>query len=155
MAKLETRIRELEIELGNVQTRTGDNMKSYQKAERKIKELQFQNDEDKKNQERMSDLAGKLQQKIKTSSSRTTRTRRTRRGCPTWPASSSRRSRPTRSRSRRLRRSPPSTWPSSARPSRSWRRRRTAPDWLRMPCTPPSKHYRVQYRVQGTQPDRT
>merc|ERR1712020_821089 len=38
MAKLESRIRELEIELGNVQTRTGDNMKSYQKAERKIKE---------------------------------------------------------------------------------------------------------------------
>merc|ERR1711974_382070 len=63
---LETRIRELEIELGNVQTRTGDNMKSYQKAERKIKELQFQNDEDRKNQDRMSDLAGKLQQKIKT-----------------------------------------------------------------------------------------
>merc|ERR1712026_141830 len=55
MAKLETRIRELEIELGNVQTRTGDNMKSYQKAERKIKELQFQNDEDRKNQDRMSD----------------------------------------------------------------------------------------------------
>merc|ERR1711902_287481 len=66
MAKLESRIRELEIELGNVQTRTGDNMKSYQKADRKIKELQFQNDEDKKNQDRMSDLAGKLQQKIKT-----------------------------------------------------------------------------------------
>merc|ERR1719471_2509316 len=66
MAKLESRIRELEIELGNVQTRTGDNMKSYQKAERKIKELQFQNDEDRKNQDRMSDLAGKLQQKIKT-----------------------------------------------------------------------------------------
>ena len=32
----------------------------------KIKELQFQNDEDRKNQDRMSDLAGKLQQKIKT-----------------------------------------------------------------------------------------
>merc|ERR1712158_259796 len=57
MAKLESRIRELEIELGNVQCHTGDNMKSYQKAERKIKELQFQNDEDKKNQDRMSELA--------------------------------------------------------------------------------------------------
>merc|ERR1719420_1131998 len=66
MAKLESRIRELEIELGNVQTHTGDNMKSHQKAERKIKELQFQNDEDKKNQDRMSELASKLQQKIKT-----------------------------------------------------------------------------------------
>merc|ERR1712190_118246 len=66
MAKLESRIRELEIELGNVQTHTGDNMKGHQKAERKIKELQFQNDEDKKNQDRMSELASKLQQKIKT-----------------------------------------------------------------------------------------
>merc|ERR1712228_15251 len=66
MAKLESRIRELEIELGNTQARTGDNMKAHQKAERKIKELQFQNDEDKKNQDRMSELASKLQSKIKT-----------------------------------------------------------------------------------------
>ena len=66
MAKLESRIRELEIELGNVQSRTSDNQKGHQKAERKIKELQFQNDEDHKNQERMSDLASKLQAKIKT-----------------------------------------------------------------------------------------
>ena len=66
MAKLESRIRELEIELGNVQAKTGENMKAHQRSERKIKELQFQNDEDKKNQDRMSDLAGKLQQKIKT-----------------------------------------------------------------------------------------
>merc|ERR1712054_19913 len=66
MAKLESRIRELEIELGNVQAHTGENMKAHQKSERKIKELQFQNDEDKKNQDRMSELATKLQQKIKT-----------------------------------------------------------------------------------------
>merc|ERR1719245_2296891 len=66
MAKLESRIRELEIELGNVQAKTGENMKSHQRAERKIKELQFQNDEDRKNQDRMSDLASKLQSKIKT-----------------------------------------------------------------------------------------
>merc|ERR1712036_149207 len=36
MAKLESRIRELEIELGSVQARTADNMKGDQKAERKI-----------------------------------------------------------------------------------------------------------------------
>merc|ERR1719433_2556521 len=66
MAKLEARIRELETELGNVQARTGDNQKAHQRAERKIKELAFQNDEDRKNQDRMSDLANKLQQKIKT-----------------------------------------------------------------------------------------
>merc|ERR1719159_1082273 len=66
MAKLESRIRELEIELGTVQTHTGDNMKAHQRAERKIKELAFQNDEDRKNQDCMSDLANKLQAKIKT-----------------------------------------------------------------------------------------
>merc|ERR1719479_592373 len=54
MAKLESRIRELEIELGSLQSRTGDTYKS------------FQQDEDHKNSDRMSDLAGKLQQKIKT-----------------------------------------------------------------------------------------
>merc|ERR1719479_627360 len=63
MAKLESRIRELEIELGNVQSKTGENMKAHQRSERKIKELQFQNDEDRKNQDRMSDLASKLQRK--------------------------------------------------------------------------------------------
>merc|ERR1719378_88396 len=66
MAKLETRIRELEIELGNVQARSSENIKGYQKSERRCKELAFQIDEDKKNQDRMSELAAKLQEKIKT-----------------------------------------------------------------------------------------
>merc|ERR1719446_1098035 len=66
LAKLETRIRELEIELGNSQSHTGENMKGHQKTERRSKELQFQIDEDKKNQDRMAELASKLQQKIKT-----------------------------------------------------------------------------------------
>ena len=85
MAKLETRIRDLEVELGNVQARTGESIKGYQKAERRSKELSFQIEEvgrtvvwiylafiqhwqfqDKKNQDRMSDLATKLQAKIKT-----------------------------------------------------------------------------------------
>merc|ERR1719175_165398 len=66
MAKLENRIHELEAELGSVQSRTSETMKAYQRAERKVKELGFSSDEDKKNQDRMSDLAGKLQQKIKT-----------------------------------------------------------------------------------------
>merc|ERR1711921_73541 len=39
MAKMEMRIRELECELGNVQGRTSENMKAYQRAERKVKEL--------------------------------------------------------------------------------------------------------------------
>merc|ERR1711933_500934 len=66
MAKLESRIRELEIELGSVQCRTSETYKTFQKAERRVKELQFQQDEDHKNQDRMSELANKLQQKIKT-----------------------------------------------------------------------------------------
>merc|ERR1712021_100097 len=66
MAKLESRIRELEIELGSIQGKTGDAYKCFQKSERRIKELQFQTDEDHKNQERITELASKLQQKIKT-----------------------------------------------------------------------------------------
>merc|ERR1712226_855356 len=66
MAKLESRIRELEIELGSCQSKTSENYKAFQKAERRIKELQFQQDEDHKNQDRMGELANKLQQKIKT-----------------------------------------------------------------------------------------
>merc|ERR1712112_709071 len=66
MAKLETHIRELELELGSVQARTAENSKGYQKSERKVKEISFQLEEDKKNQDRMSELASKLQVKIKT-----------------------------------------------------------------------------------------
>merc|ERR1712173_399572 len=58
--------RELEAELGSTQSRTAECMKGFQRSERKVKELQFAQDEDKKNQDRMSELAGKLQQKIKT-----------------------------------------------------------------------------------------
>merc|ERR1719425_141062 len=79
MAKLESRIRELEIELGSSQSKTGDTFKGFQKAERRIKELQFQQDEDHKNQDRMSELAGKLQQKI-----RTNKNLRKLRSVPNW-----------------------------------------------------------------------
>merc|ERR1712241_62515 len=61
MAKLESRIREMEIELGGVQSKTSESFKAYQKAERKIKELCFQQDEDHKNQDQMSELVNKVQ----------------------------------------------------------------------------------------------
>lgn len=48
-----------------MQAKTGDNAKGFQKSERRAKELSFQIDEDKKNQDRMSELANKLQTKIK------------------------------------------------------------------------------------------
>jgi len=66
MAKLESRIRELEVELGQCQARSSESSKGYQKSERRCKELSFQIEEDKKSQDRMSDLANKLQSKIKT-----------------------------------------------------------------------------------------
>merc|ERR1712008_330333 len=46
--------------------RVGESGKAYQRAERKCKELAFSSGEDKKNQDRMTDLAAKLQSKIKT-----------------------------------------------------------------------------------------
>ena len=66
MSKMESRIRELEMELGKIQGGTSESCKAFQRAERRVKELQFQQDEDKKNQERMTELAQKLQQKIRT-----------------------------------------------------------------------------------------
>merc|ERR1711935_961328 len=66
MAKLEFKVRELEAELAGTQSRSGEAAKAYQRSERKVKELHFSQSEDKKNQDRMSELATKLQQKIKT-----------------------------------------------------------------------------------------
>ena len=66
MAKLENKVHELEAELAGTQARTGEAAKAYQRAERKCKELVFSSGEDKKNQDRMTDLASKLQSKIKT-----------------------------------------------------------------------------------------
>merc|ERR1719225_1083569 len=53
-------------ELAATQSRSGEAMKAYQRAERKAKELNFAQTEDKKNQDRMSELASKLQMKLKT-----------------------------------------------------------------------------------------
>merc|ERR1712088_951054 len=66
MAKLEGKIRELEADLAATQSRTGEAAKAFQRAERKAKELSFAQGEDKKNQDRMPELASKLQGKIKT-----------------------------------------------------------------------------------------
>jgi myosin heavy chain 6/7 len=66
IAKLETRVRELEGELDGEQRRHAEAQKNLRKSERRIKELTFQAEEDRKNHERMQDLVDKLQQKIKT-----------------------------------------------------------------------------------------
>merc|ERR1712180_482187 len=65
IAKMETRIRELESEVDAESRRFGDAQKNLRKSERRIKELTFQQDEDRKNHERMQGLIDQLQAKIK------------------------------------------------------------------------------------------
>merc|ERR1712183_749630 len=65
IAKMETRIRELESELDAENRRLGDAQKNMRKSERHIKELSCTIDEDKKIQERMQALIDQLQGKIK------------------------------------------------------------------------------------------
>merc|ERR1719392_561038 len=65
VAKMETRIRELESELDAENRRLGDAQKNLRKSERHVKELTYTQDEDKKNQERMQALIDQLQGKIK------------------------------------------------------------------------------------------
>ena len=66
MNKMETRIRELESELDAENRRYADAHKNLRKSERRIKELSFAGDEDRKNHERMQGLIDQLQAKIKT-----------------------------------------------------------------------------------------
>jgi len=66
IASLEEKVRGLELELEGEQTRHIDAQKNMRKGERRVKELSFQADEDRKNQEKMQDLVEKLNQKIKT-----------------------------------------------------------------------------------------
>merc|ERR1719322_2242238 len=63
--KLETRVRELEIELDNEQRRHAETTKAIRKQERHLKELAFQGDEDRKNHERLQAMIDGLQGKIK------------------------------------------------------------------------------------------
>merc|ERR1739848_946960 len=63
--KMESRIRELESELDAETRRYADASKNFRKTERRIKELTFASDEDKKNHERMQALIDQLQGKVK------------------------------------------------------------------------------------------
>merc|ERR1712096_476672 len=63
--KMDTRIRELESELDAENRRQGDAQKNLRRSERRIKELSFAADEDRKNHERMQALVDGLQGKIK------------------------------------------------------------------------------------------
>merc|ERR1711902_228432 len=65
LAKMETRIRELESELDAENRRLGDAQKNLRKSERHVKELTYTQDEDRKDNERMQALIDQLQGKIK------------------------------------------------------------------------------------------
>merc|ERR1711936_772377 len=65
MNKMESRIRELESEVDAESRRCADAQKNLRKSERRIKEMTYASDEDRKNHERMQALIDQLQSKIK------------------------------------------------------------------------------------------
>merc|ERR1711862_446035 len=65
MNKMESRIRELESEVDAESRRCADAQKNLLKSERRIKEMTYASDEDRKNHERMQALIDQLQSKIK------------------------------------------------------------------------------------------
>ncbi|NWT75580.1 MYH4 protein, partial [Prunella himalayana] len=65
LQKLEARINELENELHSEQKRGIESLKGARKYERRLKELTYQSEEDKKNILRLQDLVDKLQLKVK------------------------------------------------------------------------------------------
>merc|ERR1712158_282161 len=64
-AKLEDRAHAIEMELNRTIQHTDEVHKTIAKGERRVKELLFQQEENKKNQDRITDLVDKLQQKIR------------------------------------------------------------------------------------------
>merc|ERR1711988_125439 len=65
LAKMETIVRELESELDAENRRLGDAQKNLRRSERRVKELTYTQEEDRKNSERMQALIDQLQGKIK------------------------------------------------------------------------------------------
>merc|ERR1711953_869199 len=65
MTRMGTRIRELESEMDAENRRNADSLKNLRKSERKIKELTYAQEEDRKNHERMQALIDQLQGKVK------------------------------------------------------------------------------------------
>jgi len=66
IAKLEEKIRMLESELGSCQIRSSETHKSALRADRKIREMEFANEEDKKKFQKLGELVEKLQDKTRT-----------------------------------------------------------------------------------------
>ena len=66
VASLELKYNELYAALNDESSKYAAAMKNVRKCERRIKELTFQYEEDRKNHDRMTDLVDKLQMKLKT-----------------------------------------------------------------------------------------
>ncbi|XP_022644833.1 myosin heavy chain, muscle-like isoform X2 [Varroa destructor] len=66
IVKLESKCKDLEHELENEIRKGAEHARSSKKAERRIKELQFQAEEEKKNFDRMHELVDQLQNKVST-----------------------------------------------------------------------------------------
>lgn len=64
--KLESRVRELEVELDNEQKRHSETTKAHRQQDRRVKDLAVGQDEGRKNQDRLQILIDQLQGKIKT-----------------------------------------------------------------------------------------
>jgi len=64
--RMDQNIRELETELDAEQRRHADTYKNQKKLERKLKEIVYASEEDRKNLVRLQDLVDKLQSKVKT-----------------------------------------------------------------------------------------
>jgi len=64
--KLEEKIRILETELATVQVRCAETHKGALRSERRIREMEFQAEEEKKKFEKLGELAEKLQDKTRT-----------------------------------------------------------------------------------------
>ena len=64
LTKMDSRVKELESELGAESRRCSEAMKNLRKSERKVKELTFSQEEDRKNHERMQALVDQLQTKV-------------------------------------------------------------------------------------------
>merc|ERR1712141_361278 len=63
--KLEQRVRELEVELDNEQRRHAETAKGMRKQDRRLKELAFESDEHRSQQERLQGMITALQNKLK------------------------------------------------------------------------------------------
>ena len=65
MLKLESRIRELEHELGSAQLRSSEVKNRLQKSERHFREIQLQQETERQDRNQMTNLVDKLEEKLK------------------------------------------------------------------------------------------